>query len=296
MAEVLSIEQIQKKQEEQDAVIKAMKADNDVLKAENEVVLKMSKAERKAFGNMDAEKRKAYMAADTEKRKAMMDDEAKAMEKAKKACKAMEKTRKAKSGDKPEDEDEDDDDEDDGNGDADNGDSDDSMAKIAKVEKRFKKQVEAANATIAKQGEVIETYGKQITKSETELAEIKKRERLTRFTKVAEDALLHISGKPEEKGETLMKLADAFGEGSAEFKAYMDTQKAADQQLARNYREIGKHGGGSNPGDVMGQLNAKAVEIAKRDSVNTAVAFQKAMLENPDLYDQYENEHAGRRV
>jgi uncharacterized coiled-coil protein SlyX len=222
----------------------------------------MSKGERKAFAFMGPDKRKEYMAGDAEKRKAMMADCEKDMAKAKtKEDAAM------------------------------TGDSDESAQKIAKVEANFKKQLDDV---VAKQDETIKALTGQVTKSEAELTTIKKRERLLIFTKRAEDELPHIAGKPAEKGETLMKIADALGEDSDAFKAYMDTQKAADKIIKTQFREVGKHGAGSNAGDPVGLLNAKATEIVKRDNVTQPVAFAKAMQENPELYDQYEAERRPR--
>lgn len=44
---------------------------------------------------------------------------------------------------------------------------------------------------------------------------------------------------------------------------------------------------------VVKQLQLKATEIAKRDNITEAAAFNKAMLENPNLYEQYERAQHG---
>ena len=75
-----TLEQLEAKVLKMEPELAAVKDENAILKAENEVVLKMSKKERKAYSAMSAEKRKEYMAADTEKRKSMMDAACKDMD------------------------------------------------------------------------------------------------------------------------------------------------------------------------------------------------------------------------
>lgn len=52
--------------------------------------------------------------------------------------------------------------------------------------------------------------------------------------------------------------------------------------------EVGKRGAQVNTGDdAWGKLEAKAEEIAKRDSITKQKAFDTAIKENPDLYKEY---------
>lgn len=245
----MTIEQIQKKQEEQDAAlatlkadnekaIKALKAENDVLKADN-LIAKMSANQKAAFEKFTAKQKEDYMAGDTEKRKAMMDGCDKADVDAQKA------TEQAKKAD---------------------------TERIAKLESdRASDQA-------------------RITKAETELADVKKRERIQKFTHLAEAELPHTPGTPVEKGETLMELADTFGDDSEKFKKMLGTMKAADAALKPAFTEIGKWGGGAV--DAGKALEAKASEIAKRDKVSVAKAMSIAMDENPELYLAYDGGRA----
>lgn len=242
----MTLEQIEKKVEEQDSVIAALKADNDALALKYETVLKMTKKERKLFGGMSEEKRKEYMAADTEKRKAMMD-----------ACE-----KEAAKGKDDEDGDED----------------GDMKKKVKKLEEDQAAEIKARDERIAK----LESYQVEANK---QLEAISKRERLLHFTKRAETELPHTSGRPEEKGAMLMELAEKFGgEDSDVFKRYLDTLKTADAAQAKHFQEVGKSGGAINAGAA---LEAKAAEIAKRDSISVPKAMEKALRENPELYQEY---------
>ena len=51
--------------------------------------------------------------------------------------------------------------------------------------------------------------------------------------------------------------------------------------------EVGKIHTGSAPADAWSKIEAKAAEIAKRDSVTKQRAVAIAIKENPDLYDEY---------
>jgi len=307
----VTLEEIQKRQEAQEAEIALLKADRDAALAETATVLKMSKKERKAFATMTAEKRKAYMAADTEKRKAMMDECAKArtekrateamtadelkkynqagaaekalllesqlakMEEQKKVAKAAKKA-KAKSGDSE-------DEEDDGDGDEeDTKDEEKKAKKIAKFE-QVRKSVAVLTDQVKKDAEVIATITKQ--------------NRLVKFEKMAGEDLPYTAGTAVEKGTMLMTLADSLpgGEDGDVFKAALGAMKTRDRALEPHFHEIGKHGvGGDN--DPIAIMNLKAGEIAKRDNVTPAEAFAKALTENPQLYQQYEEERRQRTM
>ena len=152
------------------------------------------------------------------------------------------------------------------------------MAEEQKKEKKEVKKAETAKA------EADDTKVR-LAKAETELADIRKRARLDSFVKKAEQELPHTPGSPVEKGEMLLTLANSLGgEESESFKKMFGTLKSADIALSANYRERGSAGSG---GSVLGALDAKTEEIAKRDSVSREVAFAKAMKENPKLYEQY---------
>jgi hypothetical protein len=287
----VTLEQIEKKVTEQDGVIATLKADNDVLKAENEVVLKMSKTERKAYSSMSADKRKEFMAGDAEKRKNMISaavgkmDEDKLIEKmdadtrkkfdaAGPVTKAAmleeaEKVDKKKKAAKPDTTDS-----------TNDNDEDDDDAKTAR--KFFTGELN----TVRDENVALKD---RVTKSETELLAIRKRERLLVFTKRAEDELPNTSGKPIEKGEMLMQLADALpgGENGEPFKKQMELLKSADKAIGIHFGEVGK-AGGTVP--ALAAFEAKVEEISKRDKLDKAHATEKAMFEAPELYIDYEHD------
>jgi flagellar biosynthesis GTPase FlhF len=201
---IMTLEQIEKKVEEQDAQLAAIKAENDVLKHENEAVLKMTKKERGFFAAMPEEKRKEYMAADEEKRAAMIA-----------ACE------KAAAKDEE-------------------GSAAEEAAETAEEEAKEKEKEKANKALIEKVAKAEE----RVAKTEQELATIRKRERLLVFAKRAEDELPHSPGSPEEKGARLLKLAEALGgEEGEDFKKTLADLKSADRALAMHFGEVGKAGG-----------------------------------------------------
>lgn len=244
----MTLEEIQKRQDAQEAELAVLKAANAALVSENETVLKMSKKERKTFAGMDEEKRKEYLAGDAEKRKAMLE--------------ACDKAAKAKEPVEP--------------------DADDEEEKEAA--RKLQKRLTDSDERVAK-------AEARVTKTEAELATIRKREQLTRFTKMAEDLMPHTPGKAEEKGDRLMKLADAFGEDSEFFKAELANGKAADTALALQFREVGKSGGAV---PIEKALDAKVAEIRKRDNIDEPHAMQKAMEEAPELYIDYTRQRQQR--
>jgi hypothetical protein len=240
----MSLEEIQKRQDAQEAELAVLKAANTALVAENETVLNMSKKERKLYAGMDDAKRKEFLAGDAKKRKEMLAEAA-----------------AAEAGDPVE------------------PDADDEAEKEEK--KVVAKRMAESDARVAK-------AEARVTKTEEELASLRKHDRLIRFTKMAEDALPHTPGKPEDKGERLMKLAEAFGgEDSEMFKAEFEEKKAADRALALQFREVGKSGG-VVPVEKM--LDAKVAEIQKRDNIDEPHAMAKAAQEAPELFMDYDRQ------
>ena len=248
----MTLEDIAKRQETQEAELAVLKAANAALVSENETVLKMSKKERKLYAGMDEEKRKEFLAGDADKRKSMLE--------------ACDKARaKAKGDKKP--------------GDVEGDvldDEDDDEKEARKLQKR-----------LAESDERVTKAEARVKKTEEELATIRKRERLVRFTKLAEDSLPHTPGKPEEKGERLMKLADAFGEDSEFFKAELANSCAADTALAIQFREVGRTGGAV---PIEKALDAKVEEIMKRDKIDQSHAMAKASEEAPELFIDYDRQ------
>jgi hypothetical protein len=292
----MTLEQIEKKVTDQEAVLKAMQDENDVLKAENAAVLKMSKKERKAYAAMSDDQRKEYMSGDDDKKKNMMMAHAKeAKEKAaadsmdEATCKRyneagpvekaailapfldklskVKKSEVKKGGDSE------------GGGKqpppqqgGDDGDGDEDDEESMALKRDLANTVDRVN------------------KTEKELQTIKKQQRLELFSKRAESELPHTSGTPIEKGEMLMTLADTLpgGETGEAFTKVFKSLKAADSAMAVQFTEVGKHGGGNMP--ALKVFEAKVEEISKRDKVSVSKATETAMMESPDLYLAYEKD------
>lgn len=277
-----------------------LKKSNDFLLAERDAVIKMSKSERKAYASMSPDLQKAYMAEpDVNKRKAMCDTAMKRKkEKAAEDC--MDdavKAEYAKAGpaekliilgkqiEKMEAE----------KADREGGSNEDGMDKNKK--KAAKPPADGSDnepdddedddvpelkRKLAKQEDIITKMGSTVTL-------ITKQAQLVEFTKMAETEFPNTPGNPVEKGDTLMKMAEALGGKDTEmFKSYMATMKAYDQSLAMQYREVGKAAGGEIPAEKM--LFAKAEDIAKRDSIPVSKAMEKVLFEQPQLYYDYQAE------
>ena len=294
----MTLEQIEKKLNDQDAVLKALTDERDVLKSENEVVLKMSKGERKAYAHMSEDERKSFMAGDAEKRKTML-EKAKSQIREKALCDSMDAATKAsfekagptsraamleeqekkcnKSKGKPGKDGKDGKDGEDGE---DGADAEDAKDQVDDEENYGK-----AKKSLLAKFDVIDDLTARVTKAEAELTAANKTSRLLKFTKRAETELPHTPGTPEEKGETIMKLAEALGDGSEQFAKVMGNLVAADKALAPHFTEVGKSGG-SVP--ALRVFEAKVEEIAKRDKLDNAHATERAMFEAPDLYRAYE--------
>lgn len=310
--EPMTLEELELRVTKQDETIAVLKERNQSLDTENALVIKMTKSERKLYASMDDDARKSYMAADTQKRGNMM-EEAKRKRREKKltdsmdeACKAefavagpiqkaamleeqevkLEKARKRRKGqsdnqdsadgsDDGSDDGDDEDGEDDGDGNGGNG-GDDSKDRRKALQKRLADRRQLA------------AYEDRIAKSEAELDLIRKRERAGHFVKRAEAELPNTPGSPADKGQMLQKLADTFGEESADFKKLLGDLKNADKLLAEQYSEIGKAARGNIPS--LAAFDAKVEEISKRDRIDKPHAVAKALEEAPELYLDYERE------
>jgi len=248
----MTLEQIEKRLNDQDAVLKALTDERDVLKTENELVLKMSPTERKCYAKMSADERKAFMSADEEGKKKIMEKAAKEMEKAAKPAEGSKEEERAETGEEEE------------------------------------KEMEEAKKALLKKLDDVDALTARVTKAEAELATANRAARLQKFAKRAEAELPHTAGTPEEKGELIMKLADALGDGSDGFKKMMDSLTAADKAVASQFVEIGKSGGGGIP--ALKAFEAAVEEITKRDHISVGKATERVMMEQPRLYQDYDKD------
>jgi len=293
----MTVEQIQKRLEEQDLVLKNLTEEKEILKAENDLVIKMSGEDRILYASLSDDVRKNFIAGDVAARKTILAkaaaDQKEAdlfskMDAAEKVDfeKAGPHTRaamlatvearvaKADKGDSSDDEDMDVDD----------------MEK----EKKAKMEKEKSDAMCKREQElfakldVVDSLTVRLQKAETELAEGRKQSRLLKFAKRAEEVLPHTPGSPEEKGDLLMKFADTLGDGSAAFEKVLGQLVQADQVLgSEHYAEFGKSGG-AVPAESI--LMAKVEEIQKRDNISQSKAMEKLMTEQPAVYMDYERE------
>lgn len=257
----MSIDEVVKKIEEQDAIIATLKADSDASRAETAAVLKMSQKERNLYATLPEEKQKEFMAGDEEKRKAIMA--------------SCDKAAKSKAGFKPDEP----------------GAGDGTKPEVEEdpVEPDEDDMVQERAKKIEKILKAAEESSVRLRKAEEQLAEFAKRDQLNRFTKRAETELPNTAGLPEDKGEFLMTQAASLpgGENGAAFKKMMGFLKAADKALSIQFGEVGRPGGEIR---AEAALNAKAAEIAKRDNTDIHHAMAKAASECPELYVEYERE------
>lgn len=301
--ESMTVEELATKVEKQEGILATLTTENNFLKNEREVVIKMSKKERKAYASMTPDMQKDFMAADTDKRKTMCDAAmAKMKEKAAEdsmdaACKReydaagpvrkaqilAEVIAKAES-------------------DAEGGSRED-------MDKKKKKKMKAASGSndddeddedddnedleLRKRDAQIAVLTDRINKSDVLMTQISKKETLAYFTKMAAEKLPNTSGSDVEKGEDLMKVAEiAGGENSQVFKNYLGNLVTADKAMTIFYGEVGKAGTGVIPAEKV--FDAKVQEIMKRDKIAIGKATERAMTESPELYAAYEQDH--RRV
>src|SRR5581483_2457131 len=97
-------------------------------------------------------------------------------------------------------------------------------------------------------------------------------------------------GETAELLTELEQFAKTFGEGSAEFAAYVKRQRATAEILRTSsaFNELGGDGGGRQE-DPSAKLDRLAKERAAKDNISYADALSKVAAEHPDLYAQHSN-------
>jgi hypothetical protein len=315
----MTLEELELQVTKQDETIAELHKRNASLDAENALVIQMTKRERKLYASMEDAVRKEFMDADVQKRAQMLDI-AKRKKRERKLAGSMEEAIKAEydaagpiqkaamlaeqerlmeiekrrkrykgdgdSEDRSRDDSSQDDDMDDDEDDGRSSDSEDDKDKRWSKRGRTKKMdYPYPSIEVQKQMAV---YEDRIAKSEQELEDIRKQARVEHFAKMAETELPNTPGSPMAKGLRLQKLAEAWGEDSAEFRSELSIQKNQDKILATQFSEIGKASRGDIPS--LAVFDAKVEEIVKRDHIDKAHAVAKAMEEAPQLYMDYERE------
>jgi len=137
---------------------------------------------------------------------------------------------------------------------------------------------------------VLKAQNEQMRKAEERIEKAETEAKLERLAKRADDELAALPGDRLAKAR-ILKASDAL---TAEDKTVFDQMlKAANSSLAKAFTSVGKNGTKEvAEGSAEDQLQKKAEEIAKRDSVSVAKAYETAITENPDLYESIETPKA----
>jgi hypothetical protein len=124
---------------------------------------------------------------------------------------------------------------------------------------------------------------KNIAKAERE------KRKLVEFTKSAEQSLSHLEGDAATKGKLLLDLSEKLSQD--EFKSVSEMLVAADKKVEKSslFSEVGRGGGAVTTAEERIQAIAKSFQ--EKDSKLTPEQAQtKALMENPELYDDYLHE------
>lgn len=104
-------------------------------------------------------------------------------------------------------------------------------------------------------------------------------------------------GKADDNVGMLVKLAQAFGEGSAEFANYVTQQKAIAEQLKNSqlFNEIGTSKAVDNTVKTAAQRFGEAINAVMSDrNLDYASASTVVAGEQPQLYAEYVKEQRGK--
>lgn len=147
--------------------------------------------------------------------------------------------------------------------------------------------LKAENATLKSAGE---TAAEQVKQTAERLAAVERERQTERFTALIRNDGARWFGETTELLGELQQFAKTFGEGSAEFAAYVKRQKATAEILRTSsaFNELGGDGGGrqENPSAKLDRL---AKERAAKDNISYSDAMAKVAAEQPDLYAQHSN-------
>lgn len=153
-----------------------------------------------------------------------------------------------------------------------------SLNETLETEKQARQAAEAQATAMAEQNQAL---ADRVARMEEEATNKRFNEMVNGPTPWYGDAQKHIS--------VLKTLANAFGEDSDDFKAYVETQTAVAKQLAESllFQEIGSSNAG-NGNSPEARLEAAARKLMSEDSNLTyAQAYSLATERNPQLYNEY---------
>jgi len=137
---------------------------------------------------------------------------------------------------------------------------------------------------------ILKAQSVEIAKMQEDVAKARGEAEIQVLAKRADDELAALPGDRLAKAR-ILKASDTL---TAEDKTVFDQMlKAANSSLAKAFTSVGKNGTKEvAEGSAEDQLQKKAEEIAKRDSVSVAKAYETAIAENPDLYESIETPKA----
>jgi hypothetical protein len=170
----------------------------------------------------------------------------------------------------------------------------DLLAKIAELEKK-----ESDSKTFAERFEAKEQEAKQLAERVERMESDSRRKRFSDMVMGRDgsgDGAPWIGGTDKHLN-LLEKMAAQFGEGSEEFKTYveMQTTQAAAIKSSSIFTEYGRPGTLTSGGDVGGEIDAKARKFIESDPALTIEqARVRVISADPSLYERYEKDRTGR--
>ena len=152
------------------------------------------------------------------------------------------------------------------------------------------------NAALKSASEATATANKQLAEQITKMQTDARTRRFTALVHGTDDSAHSHRwfGEVASHVEVLQSFAQAFGEDSAQFKAYVTQQQAVAAQIATSdaFRELGSDASG-RPESAWTQIERKASELRAADpALSIEQATAKALEQNPSLYRQYQAEAA----
>lgn len=160
--------------------------------------------------------------------------------------------------------------------------------KFSELEQRF------ADAE-AKRSEAVATaqqYRESLDKANERVAALEASAQRKRFGELATGWF----GKPDENVNMLVKLAEAFGENSAEFATYATNQRAIAEQMKQSklFEEIGSNQTDINPKTAAQKFGDAVLTVMGERKVDYAAAATVVAGTQPQLYSEYVAEQRGK--
>ena len=129
-------------------------------------------------------------------------------------------------------------------------------------------------------------YQEALDTTNERMAKMEGAARTKRFTELADG---HNGPRWMGKANTHVQIMNALGEDSEEYKAYVETQTATAAALKESalFQEVG-HDMPAKDENALEKLNKLAIALAEKNpALSPAQAFNDALTQNPQLYDDY---------